>query len=225
MAGHQIGVHTWSHTALTTLSNEGIIAELGWTRKAIKDVLGVTPNTMRPPYGDIDDRVRAISVAMGMTPIMWTRISPTATFDTDDFGINGGLSSVGQVLLNWENILGNASTMSTGFIVLEHDLFQQSVDVATGYILPDALAHQPAFKIEPVINCLNKPLSDAYVETNDNKTSPPPKSGGGVTLSSGAPGSAQATGKSSAVPVTGGVDHLAFVVQGIAGLLAAAAFF
>jgi len=76
-------VHTWSHPALTTLSNEQIIAELGWTKKIIKDVLGVTPNMMRPPYGDIDDRVRAISLAMGLTPVMWTRISPLATFDTD----------------------------------------------------------------------------------------------------------------------------------------------
>jgi peptidoglycan/xylan/chitin deacetylase (PgdA/CDA1 family) len=54
MAGHQIGVHTWSHPSLTTLSNEEIIAELGWSKKVIKDVLGVTPNTMRPPYGDIE---------------------------------------------------------------------------------------------------------------------------------------------------------------------------
>lgn len=52
--GHQIGVHTWSHTALTTQTTEEIIAELGWTKKVIKDVLGVTPTTMRPPYGDIE---------------------------------------------------------------------------------------------------------------------------------------------------------------------------
>ena len=82
MNQHQIAVYTWSHPYLTTLSNEQIIAELGWTKKIIKDVLGVTPNMMRPPYGDIDDRVRAISLAMGLTPVMWTRISPEATFDT-----------------------------------------------------------------------------------------------------------------------------------------------
>lgn len=28
------------------------------------------------------DRVRAISIAMGLQPVMWTRISPLATFDT-----------------------------------------------------------------------------------------------------------------------------------------------
>lgn len=70
VAGHQISVHTWSHPPLTTLTNEQIVAELGWTMKAIKDVTGVTPNTMRPPYGDIDDRVRAICTAMGLTPIV-----------------------------------------------------------------------------------------------------------------------------------------------------------
>jgi len=128
---------------------------------------------MRPPYGDIDDRVRAISLAMGLTPVMWTRISPLATFDTDDFDIHGGLTTVQQVLQNWENILGNVSTMNNGFIVLEHDLFEQTVEVATGYILPDALAHKPPFNIRPVINCLNKDLSDAYIETNDNSTNPP----------------------------------------------------
>jgi peptidoglycan/xylan/chitin deacetylase (PgdA/CDA1 family) len=52
--GHEICVHTWSHTPLTTQTNEEIIAELGWTKKVIKDVLGVTPTTMRPPYGDIE---------------------------------------------------------------------------------------------------------------------------------------------------------------------------
>ncbi|KII93728.1 carbohydrate esterase family 4 protein [Plicaturopsis crispa FD-325 SS-3] len=199
MGGHQIGVHTWSHPSLTTLSNEEIIAELGWTKKIIKDVLGVTPNTMRPPFGDIDDRVRAISTAMGLTPIIWTRISPMATFDTEDFEISGGTVTVQQVMQNWESILGNASTINNGFIVLEHDLFQQTVDVATGYILPDALAHKnPSFKIEPVVSCLNKPLTDAYIELNDNKTNPPAASGSAVTLTSGAPGSAQATGGSSA---------------------------
>jgi peptidoglycan/xylan/chitin deacetylase (PgdA/CDA1 family) len=54
LQGHQIVVHTWSHPSLTTLTNEEIIAELGWSRKIIEDVLGITPNMMRPPFGDIE---------------------------------------------------------------------------------------------------------------------------------------------------------------------------
>ena len=87
---------------MTTLTNAQIVAELGWTRKAIKSILGVTPLTMRPPFGDmgqllffflyhpfvyissiIDDRVRAISLAMGMLPIIWTGERDGAKFDTN----------------------------------------------------------------------------------------------------------------------------------------------
>lgn len=70
--------------------------------------------------------------------------------------------------------MGNVSTMNTGFIVLEHDLFQQTVEVATGYILPDALSRQPALTIEPVVKCMGLQPGDAYIETNDNSTNPLP---------------------------------------------------
>lgn len=46
----------------------------------------------------------------------------------------------------------------------------------SGYILPDAIAHG-SYNIMPVISCLNLPLSDAYIETNDNSTNPPAVSG------------------------------------------------
>jgi len=202
LAGHQIGVHTWSHFPLTSLTNEQIIAEFGWTKKVIYDVLGVTPTTMRPPYGDIDDRVRAICTAMNLTPVIWTRINATATFDTDDFDIHGGITNVQQVIANWENIMQNAQTLKTGFIVLEHDLFQQTVEVATGYILPDALARKPALNITTVNTCLNRPPGDAYLETNDNTTNPLPLTSAGSSTNSSGSGSGSGNTKNGAIPVT-----------------------
>ncbi|KAI9462349.1 glycoside hydrolase/deacetylase [Lactarius psammicola] len=224
LKGHQIGVHTWSHYPLTTLSTEEIIAEFGWSKKVIKDVLGVTPIMMRPPFGDIDDRVRAICEAMNLDPILWTRISPYATFDTDDFNIHGGTTSVQQVLYNWENILGNVSTIDTGFIVLEHDLFQQSVEVATGYILPDALAHQPSFDIQPVVKCLNLEPGDAYLETNDNSSNPLPISSSDTnTTSSTSNTTSSSSGKNSSGSSSGDTKNgaLAGVVMNIGGLAVA----
>lgn len=88
--GHQLSVHTWSHPALTTLTNEEIVVELGWTREVIKAITGVSPNTMRPPYGDIDDRVRAICQQMDLTPIIWTANPDGSTYDTEDWQIAGG---------------------------------------------------------------------------------------------------------------------------------------
>lgn len=112
---------------------------------------------------------------MGLTPVMWTRLSAVATFDTQDFDINGGAVSSSQVISNFNQIMGNATSIDTGFIVLEHDLFEQTVQLATGYILPEALAHQPAFKLQPVITCQGMPMANAYIETNDNSTNPPPE--------------------------------------------------
>ncbi|KAG9122029.1 hypothetical protein FRC07_001758, partial [Ceratobasidium sp. 392] len=123
---------------------------------------------MRPPYGDIDDRVRAISKAMGLTPIIWTSAGG-GDFDTNDWHVPSGLSSQ-AVLSSFETILTKANALDTGFIVLSHDLYQQTVDLATGYIIPDALAR--GFHLENIISCLKKPLSEAYIETSSNSTSP-----------------------------------------------------
>ena len=73
--GHVICSHTWSHPYMTTLTNEQVVAQLYWTQKAIKQTLGITPKCWRPPYGDVDDRVRAIAWQMGMRTILWDQDS------------------------------------------------------------------------------------------------------------------------------------------------------
>ncbi|KAK4052409.1 chitin deacetylase [Microbotryomycetes sp. JL201] len=168
MSSHALSVHTWAHPPLTTLSNEQIVAELGWTKKIIKDVTGVTPNTMRPPYGDIDDRVRYIAMKMGLRPIIWTSYNGKE-FDTQDWQIGAGVVNATTVYNNFENILGMAPSMPHGFIVLAHDLYQQSVDLAVNYILPQIIS-AGQLKLQPISQCLGEPLSNAYIETSDNKT-------------------------------------------------------
>ncbi|KAI0738595.1 hypothetical protein C8Q80DRAFT_1113603 [Daedaleopsis nitida] len=165
MAGHEISVHTWSHHPLTAMTNEQIVAELGWTRKAIQTVLGVTPTTMRAPFGDIDNRVRAISNAMGLRPIIWTTTPGGVSFDTNDWHVPGGEQTGESQFQIFESLLGNASTLDTGFIVLEHDLFEITVDLAVGYTLDAALKHQPPFKLESIGSCLSIPMNDMYQET------------------------------------------------------------
>jgi len=149
---------------------------------------------MRPPFGDIDDRVRAISAAMGLTPVIWTsgKASNNVSFDTGDFNIDAGTISSSGVLKNFTNILKNATVINSGFIVLEHDLFQQSVELATGYVLPAALAMN--LSIQPIVQCQHMPLSNAYLETNDNSTNPLPTGVGGTPLATKPPSS---TGGSS----------------------------
>jgi hypothetical protein len=83
LAGHQIAVHTWSHPSLTTQSTEQIIAEFGWTRKIIHDVLGVQPSYMRPPYGDIEC-VFPVLVWYGVDELSYYLVTVCVLFHGDE---------------------------------------------------------------------------------------------------------------------------------------------
>ncbi|KAF7979715.1 hypothetical protein HWV62_41064 [Athelia sp. TMB] len=69
--GHEICVHTWSHPYMTAVDSEGAFAELYYAREMIRAVTGVTPKCWRPPYGDVDDRIRSIAAALNLTTIVW----------------------------------------------------------------------------------------------------------------------------------------------------------
>lgn len=184
MQGHQISVHTWSHPALTTLTNEEILLELAWTKEVIRQVLGVTPNTMRPPYGDIDDRVRAICKLLDLTPIIWTSTSGGDNFDTNDWQIQGGAVTTDEVVDKFEGILSDIPTLDTGYIVLQHDLYEQSTELAVEVILPIALDIEPTQSLMPIITCLKQPLANAYIETNSNSSDSGASSTGTSSVSS-----------------------------------------
>lgn len=222
MTGHEISVHTWSHRPLTSLTNEQIVAELGWTRKAIQTVLGVTPTTMRPPYGDIDDRVRAISLAMGLVPIIWTRTPSAGQFDTNDWKVPGGLVSGTDSFASFQSILGNASIIDTGFIVLQHDLYEATVDLARGYTLNAALSHNPAFTLKPIGQCMNIPTTNLYVETNKNASFPYSNttSASGKASQSNSNSSSSSGSTSGASSSLSRPSSLAAVGAGVAALVA-----
>lgn len=164
-------VHTWSHPALTTLTNEQIVAELGWCRKAIKDVTGVTPILFRPPYGDIDDRVRAIAKAMNLVPAVWTSIPDDngdglpEQWDSNDWRVHGGVVQAVPNQQNFNITLNKSDKLNTGFIVLQHDIYAESVDIAIGTTIPNALARNPPFKMQSVQVCQGDPIGSAYIET------------------------------------------------------------
>lgn len=68
-------------------------------------------------------------------------------FDTNDWTVPGGTNTGTKAVAAFDSIINQASSLNTGFIVLEHDLFQQEVDLSVGYFVPAALAHQPAFTV------------------------------------------------------------------------------
>ncbi|KAH9453755.1 hypothetical protein Pst134EA_024618 [Puccinia striiformis f. sp. tritici] len=163
MAGHQLCLHTWSHPSLTTITNEQIVAEFAWSMKAFKDILGIEPNCARPPYSDVDDRVRYILNAMGLKTILWTR-TPTTNYDTNDWRVVAGSVTAATSLQTFQGFLASQASLQTGFIVLTHDLFSQTVALSLKYFLPTVLK-TPGMKVQSISDCLGQPLSASYFET------------------------------------------------------------
>ncbi|RIA92088.1 Carbohydrate Esterase Family 4 protein [Glomus cerebriforme] len=150
--GHQVGVHTWSHTALTSQTTEEIIAEVKWTEMAIKQATGLTPKWFRPPQGDFDDRVRGILTQLGYKIAIWDR-------DTFDWQSNSDPSyDLNWIPGNFTNWVQN-TTSATGFASLEHDAFNKTssmTPVAMDIVL------KAKFRPESVSVCLGD--KQPYVE-------------------------------------------------------------
>ena len=139
----------------------------------------MTPLTFCPPFGDIDDRVRAIALAMGLQPIIWTSKSFTEIWDSQDWVVHGGGVQAVPNQARFQTILDDSFTTfpDHGIIALQHDIYVESVNLAIGYTLPFVLGphqgnnNQP-FNIKPVMQCQGRSLADAYNETNTNKANP-----------------------------------------------------
>jgi peptidoglycan-N-acetylglucosamine deacetylase len=105
-AGHEIGNHSWSHPDLTRLSTAAVAEELAKTDALLVGVNGDLPNTIRPPYGAMNDEVRAVGLPRPM--MLWN-------VDTNDW------RSRDTAAVQREAI------SSRGGIVLMHDIYSTTV--------------------------------------------------------------------------------------------------
>ncbi|KAF7311286.1 Carbohydrate esterase family 4 protein [Mycena kentingensis (nom. inval.)] len=120
--GDDMAVHTWSHRLMTTLSNEEVVAELGWTMEAIHNSTGGrVPKFWRPPQGNTDRRVSAIAKEVfGMHTVIWNQ-------DTRDWSME--LTPAGTTM---EKIASDMNEWikgpkSPGLVILEHELSSDTV--------------------------------------------------------------------------------------------------
>lgn len=108
--GCELGNHTYSHVDLTTLSSEDIAGEIGTVDKLLYDLAGHGATVVRPPYGSIDDNVKA---SVGTPMVLWS-------VDTLDWETEDVQATVDTVL----------SSAEDGAVILMHDIFKSSVDAA-----------------------------------------------------------------------------------------------
>jgi hypothetical protein len=142
---------------MTAFQSIDAFAELYYTMQAIKFVVGVTPTCWRPPYGDVDDRIRSIANALNLRTIIWQ-------FDSNDWKAGTGNITNATVDSNYMNLAAMAKngTFSTaGTIMLTHEL--------NNFTMQEAINFYPLLKssfkdMVPIGVARN--ISQPYVETD-----------------------------------------------------------
>ncbi|CAG8506183.1 5036_t:CDS:2 [Racocetra persica] len=156
--GHQVCVHTWSHQPMTTLTNDEALAELYYSRKTIKYVMGVTPLYWRPPFGDVDDRIRAIAQQLNLATIIWN-------LDSNDWNmVPAGIEQPAQIDDIFQGLVDlgkNGTFANSGAIVLQHELNNGTMSKAIEWYpkIKSAYKH-----VVPIASCMN--VTRPYAESN-----------------------------------------------------------
>ncbi|KAF9585394.1 chitin deacetylase [Lunasporangiospora selenospora] len=197
--GHHLASHTWSHKPLTSLSNEQIVAEMKWTEKAVMDATGLRLKYMRPPYGDVNNRVRFVLKKLGYIIVDWTGDE----FDTNDWKLP--TITEGDVVKRITTSLDAyvKTNKTQGFYCLEHDLSELTVNAAKKLI---PLGDARNITIAPIPLCENdlpgyQSGSTAPLPSNSPSSSTLPtgsSTGGTSPTTSGTTPTVSTAGKTSA---------------------------
>jgi len=114
-AGHEIGLHGYSHKSMRELSRRQIAAELEDTRALLPE--GCNPVWLRPPGGCCSDGVRQVAEVTGLAILDWS-------LDPQDWATRD-ITAVKRSIL---------SAARDGDVVLLHDMTDSSVDAALAVI-------------------------------------------------------------------------------------------
>ncbi|MBO0609809.1 polysaccharide deacetylase family protein [Myceligenerans salitolerans] len=109
--GHLVANHSWSHPQLTSLDDAAVREQLRSTQDAIFEATGSTPFLLRPPYGDVDGRVRSLATRTGLDVVLWS-------LDTEDWRTRDAQETRRRV----------RAQVEAGSNILMHDIHPSTVD-------------------------------------------------------------------------------------------------
>ena len=108
-AGHELGVHGFSHNCFDTMTPAELRGEISRTSA----LMGGAPALLRPPCGVWDEQVRGAAGAAGMSVVLWS-------VDPEDWRCRDPDEIVRRVCAGAED----------GGILLLHDLYPGTVEAA-----------------------------------------------------------------------------------------------
>ena len=142
--GHEIGTHSATHSHMSKLSENAIIEELESSSKAIKEIIGISPQLFRAPFGEYNDLLIETASAMGLYTVQWD----VDSLDWKDLSAeqiaNRVISKVksGSIILCHNNGLHTAESLPLIFSALKQKGFEfrpigQLIYKSDYKILPD----------------------------------------------------------------------------------------
>ncbi len=112
-AGHEVGLHGYSHNSMTHMSREELETELDKTQEFLYELTGKRVNLLRSPGGEDSQLLQQVAREKGLSLIHWS-------VDPRDWATKDSNQVVESLLKEIED----------GDIVLMHDMSQSSVDAA-----------------------------------------------------------------------------------------------
>ncbi|KAF2461186.1 hypothetical protein BDY21DRAFT_383901 [Lineolata rhizophorae] len=152
--GHQIASHTWSHEDLSAVTAEMRHDQMIYNEIALVNVLGVFPTYMRPPYSSCtaESGCESDMADLGYHVVYFD-------LDTDDYD-NTTPETIQNAKDNFDNSVLDSSAAEDDWLVISHDIHEQTAYNLTAYMLETLLAQ--GFQPVTVGECLGDPAENWY---------------------------------------------------------------
>ncbi|KAH7170092.1 hypothetical protein EDB81DRAFT_837100 [Dactylonectria macrodidyma] len=163
-AGHHITSHTWTHRDLNDVNRIIQRTEMIYNEMALRNIFGWIPTYMRPPYLEC-------SVSSGCQALMSELGYHVINTDLDTKDWEHDSSALIQNAKDRFDAGVSLDAASNSYIVLAHDVHEQTVTNLTTYMI--RAAQDRGYKLVTVGECLGDPIQNWYREDSTGDTPSP----------------------------------------------------
>jgi len=150
-SGHQLGSHTWSHIEMTAASSSARGEQMHRLEDALFKVIGKMPTYFRPPFATCEGSCPTDLANMGYHVVNFD-------LDTKDYENN-----TTETIVTAKNIFSNAlaaGSSSSSFLVLAHDVHEQTAVALTPFMLEKI--KEKGYRAVTVGECLGDSAANWY---------------------------------------------------------------
>ncbi|KAH0565378.1 hypothetical protein GP486_001227 [Trichoglossum hirsutum] len=175
--GHQIASHTWGHQNLSSMTTTKMKQQMYYNEMAFRNILGYFPTYMRPPFSQCSLACESMLDSLGYHITYFD-------LDTQDY-LNDSPTLIQNSKTIFNNALQGANPTISDFLVIGHDIHEQTAYNLTDYALSRMQALGFGTSVT-VGQCLGDPIENWYRSAGSAVPSSPPSSTSKSSTSTGA---------------------------------------